>query len=409
MKVKEFAQVINGATPSTSNPENYGGDIAWITPKDLSDQKSKYISSGERSITKKGYNSCSTTLLPSGNILLSSRAPIGLLAITANECCTNQGFKNLLIDKKKVDVEYLYYYLKHHIKEIEALGVGTTFKEVSKTAIENFDIEIPALEKQKQISNILASIDEKIALNRSINQTLEVMAKHLYDYWFVQFDFPNAEGKPYKSSGGKMIYNETLKREIPEGWEVGNLLDLSNLITGGTPSKAVDEYWLNGDIPFFGPTDCDGSMYQFTTEYRITEDGVKHSAAKVMNENCIIITARGSIGKYVITGIPMAMNQSCFAFESNEGCYEHLYFLVGQLIQHLLVKGSGSTFKSIVGIDIENSILSLGESSIRKKFADTTNPIFAKIKANTQETLHLQSLRDYLLPLLMNGQVTIKN
>jgi len=321
---------------------------------------------------------------------------------------------NLLRIKTKEDIldsTFAYYlfqtaWFKRNIDCIRKDAINQS--SISVSDIKRIKLYLPSIEIQREIAKKLSYIDDKISLNRKMNSTLEAMAKQLYDYWFVQFDFPNEEGKPYKSSGGKMVYNEKLKREIPEGWEVGNILDISKLITGGTPSKSVPEYWNNGDIPFFGPTDCEGSIFQYKTEYKITKEGVKHSAAKIMGENCVIITARGSIGKFVITAIPMAMNQSCFAFESKQSHYEHLFFLVEQLIQHLLVKGSGSTFKSIVGVDIENSILCLGDDNIRSKYSRIANPLFEKIKKNTQEIIELTSLRDYLLPLLMNGQVTIK-
>jgi type I restriction enzyme S subunit len=135
----DFAEIKNGATPSTSDDANYGGDVIWITPKDLSDQQSKFIYQGQRNITEKGYNSCSTNLLPIDSILLSSRAPIGLVSIAKHELCTNQGFKNLVpIDL--VDCNYLYYYIRHHIKQIEQLGTGTTFKEVSREDLCGFPI-----------------------------------------------------------------------------------------------------------------------------------------------------------------------------------------------------------------------------------------------------------------------------
>lgn len=169
MELKEIAKIVNGATPSTKDPDNYDGNIIWITPKDLSDQKSKYVICGERKITTKGFNSCSAQMIPENNILMSSRAPIGLLSINKVECCTNQGFKNLIVDKSKVEVEYLYYYLKYHIKEIEALGSGTTFKEVSKATLEKYKVELPPLDEQKSISSILSNIDKKIALNKQIN------------------------------------------------------------------------------------------------------------------------------------------------------------------------------------------------------------------------------------------------
>ena len=127
----DFAEIKNGATPSTSDDTNYGGDIVWITPKDLSDQQSKFVYRGERNITKQGFDSCSTSMLPINSLLMSSRAPIGLISIAKHEVCTNQGFKSF-IPKNMKDSIYLYYYIKHHIKQIEQLGTGTTFKEVSR-------------------------------------------------------------------------------------------------------------------------------------------------------------------------------------------------------------------------------------------------------------------------------------
>ena len=171
-KLGDIAEIVNGSTPTTTCPHYYDGDIVWITPKDLSEQKSKYIEKGERNITEAGFNSCSTHLIPKYNILLTSRAPIGLLAINKVACCTNQGFKNLIVNKDIVDVDYLYYYLKYHIAEIEALGTGTTFKEVSKASMEKYTVSLPDLEEQKKVSSILSALDAKISLNRQINQNL---------------------------------------------------------------------------------------------------------------------------------------------------------------------------------------------------------------------------------------------
>ena len=231
-KLEDISLVVGGGTPPITNERNYDGDIVWITPKDLSDQNEKFIERGQRSITLEGFNACSAQMIPPYNILMSSRAPIGLLAINRYECCTNQGFKSLILNKDICDVDYVYYYLKHHIREIESLGSGTTFKEVSKKALQSFEFSLPELEVQLKISKLLSDIDAKITLNRSINHNLEAMAKQLYDYWFVQFDFPDENGKPYKSSGGKMVWNEKLKREIPEGWEVSQLGNICSFRNG---------------------------------------------------------------------------------------------------------------------------------------------------------------------------------
>lgn len=239
-----------------------------------------------------------------------------------------------------------------------------------------------------------------------INQNLEAMARQLYDYWFVQFDFPNEEGRPYKPSGGNMEWSEKLKREIPKGWHSENICKVAKILSGGTPSKAVDEYW-NGDIPFFSPTDCNGSVFQMDTAEHITESGLSHCASSKFEEGTIIITARGSVGKLVIVGTPMAMNQSCYALESIKGEYEYLYFLTQQLIEYLKVKGSGSVFKSIITQDIETSILCIAPETIVTRYCNSVRAMFEEIKKNSEEILTLTKQRDELLPLLMNGQVSV--
>ncbi len=233
------------------------------------------------------------------------------------------------------------------------------------------------------------------------------MAKQLYDYWFVQFDFPNEDGKPYKSSGGVMVWNEKLKREIPQGWNTTNICDISDILSGGTPSKAVAKYWEEGSIPFFGPTDCDGSIFQLETSDHITEEGLKHCSSSLFQEGDIILTARGSIGKLVIVGTPMAMNQSCYALRSKKKEYEYLYFLTVQLIECLKAKGSGSVFKSIIASDIETSTLCIGDEKTISAYCKTVSSLFRQIKMNLQEINVLTKQRDELLPLLMNGQASV--
>ena len=235
------------------------------------------------------------------------------------------------------------------------------------------------------------------------------MAKQLYDYWFVQFDFPNEEGKPYKSSGGKMVWNEMLKREIPENWHSDNICLIADILSGGTPSKQINEYWNCGHIPFFGPTDYNGSMFQLQTADKITESGLQHCSSSLFEESTIIITARGSIGKLVIVGTPMAMNQSCYALKSKNEEYEYLYFLTIQLIESLKAKGSGSVFKSIIASDIENTMLCVANKEIISLFCDKVSTVMKQIKKNTQEMIHLTKQRNELLPLLMNGQASVNS
>jgi len=179
-KIKDIGQVVGGGTPSTANPDYYGGDIPWLSPKDLSGHKKRYINRGEKNITKLGLNNSSAKLMPAGTVLLSSRAPIGYIAIAENEICTNQGFKSIIPDRGKVDSEFLYYSLKNNVEEIKDLGVGTTFAEISGKVLENYEIDLPELDNQKKIVSILSSLDRLIELNQEINANLKVILEAEY-------------------------------------------------------------------------------------------------------------------------------------------------------------------------------------------------------------------------------------
>lgn len=150
MKIKDIAQIVNGSTPSTSNQNFWGGTIPWITPKNLSTLKSRYVSRGERDITRSGYDSCSTTLVPKDTVLLTSRAPIGYLAIAANPICTNQGFKSIVCSFDVLPL-YMYYYLTTKVELLKSLSSGSTFKELSKEQLESIEIPLPPLSEQQHI------------------------------------------------------------------------------------------------------------------------------------------------------------------------------------------------------------------------------------------------------------------
>ena len=343
-KLGDVADIVNGATPSTHNSENYDGSIIWITPKDLSGQKQKIIRRGQRNISEIGFNNCSAQMIPPYNILMSSRAPIGLLAINENECCTNQGFKNLVLDKSICDTDYMYYYLQFHMKEIEALGSGTTFKEISKSALQGLEIRLPDLEKQRDIAKCLSDLDRKIELNKQINDNLEAMAKQLYDYWFVQFDFPNEEGKPYKSSGGAMVWNEKLKREIPQGLGTLKIGDIEkNIITGKTPSCA-DEDNFGGDIPFVTIDDIRGNLFVFKAQRTLSTKGADSQEKKYLPIGSLSVSCIGTIGVMGFVARLAQTNQQInsiiFEHEYNK---EFLYFSLKLYFENAKAK-TGNVF-----------------------------------------------------------------
>ncbi|HGL6721403.1 restriction endonuclease subunit S [Burkholderia cepacia] len=368
----------------------------------------KFISESQATKLRKGFS-------VEGDVLLTHKATIGRTSVvpkidTPYIMLTPQVTYYRVKDKDKLDNRFLKYYFDYKpFQETLALwsGAGSTRAYLGITGQHNLTVRLPKINVQTHIADVLAALDAKIDCNNRLNAELEAMVKTLYDYWFVQFDFPDTKGRPYRSSGGKMVYNLTLKREIPEGWEDSNVLAVADLFGGGTPTKKKAEYW-GGNIPFFTPTDANGTIFKFSTSDYITEEGLNGSSTRLFGKNTVFITARGSVGKLVLAGVDMAMNQSCYALRAKPGIsHTYLFFLTKELIHHLQVKSSGSVFDSIVSNDIEFTKLAIPDSNAIQRFAAVAEPAFERIANNTKENQQLIQLRDWLLPMLMNGQIVV--
>ena len=237
MKLSEIGQIVAGGTPKTKIEEYWNGDVPWITPKDLSSHAGMYISRGERNISQVGLDNSSAKLLPKGTVLFTSRAPIGYVAIARNEVTTNQGFKSIIVDDENDNI-FIYYLLKNNIDIIENHANGSTFKEISGSVMKSLEFGIPSLREQKAIAHILSTLDDKIEVNNQINKTLENMAQAIFKQWFVDFEFPNENGEPYKSSGGEMVESEL--GTIPKGWEVVQFRDIFRFVKGKKPKTIAE-------------------------------------------------------------------------------------------------------------------------------------------------------------------------
>lgn len=191
VKISDIGKIVSGATPKTKDVDNYGGSIAWITPADLSGYTSKYISHGSRNITQKGYDSCSTHLMPRGTVLFSSRAPIGYVAIAENSICTNQGFKSI-VPNDDIDSEFLYYQLQYLRKKIQEKGSGTTFKEISGKVLGETDIVVPSLEEQfrivARIEELFSELDKAVDTLKTTKEQLEVYRQAVLKDAFSDFE-----------------------------------------------------------------------------------------------------------------------------------------------------------------------------------------------------------------------------
>ncbi|MBN8703344.1 MAG: restriction endonuclease subunit S [Bacteroidetes bacterium] len=268
---------------------------------------------------------------------------------------------------------------------------------------------------QEKTTSVLSCLDSKIELNNRINAELEAMAKTLYDYWFVQFDFPfdfaqgkpNAKGKPYKTSGGKMVWSEELRREIPEGWEVRKLEDVeNNIITGKTPSTENQSYF-NGDIPFICIGDVRGNMHIVDTEIKLTEEGANTQKNKFIPKGSICVTCIATPGLVGFATKDSQTNQQlnsiiCEKFENQY----YLYFYLTDYFKYARAK-TGNTFANMNKGDFSSILVVKPSKEVLINFSEKVKPLVEIILNNSLQNQQLASLRDWLLPMLMNGQVKV--
>lgn len=320
--------------------------------------------------------------------------------ITPNEEVVNGKFLNALLHSK-----YFHDYWFNN-----ATGSGMRYT-LSEQCIRNASVYLPSLDEQKKIGNVLSSLDRKIALNRKANELLESMAKQLYDYWFVQFDFPNAEGKPYKSSGGKMVYNETLKRDIPEGWEVKTINEISKSVRGVTYDRT--DLLDDGILVLRGNNIQDNHLvYDGNTAY-IPEHLVNENQT-IKKGDIIMTMSSGSkehIGKCMMfnynSNHTFGAFLNCFRPEKELQYYFFLFLISSQYKAIIKSKCSGTGINNLTNQSFDDIYLPIPHSSILASFESKMGNIYEMYGKNEQENLKLESLRDYLLPLLMNGQVKV--
>lgn len=345
-----------------------------------------------------------------------TRDDIGIPAYIADDLDnTVLGYHCALV-KPNADIlsgKYLNAFLhSNYIKkyfELNATGSGMRYT-LSTETLNNIPILAPSLEMQEFIGNIFSDIDRKICLNRQINDNLEAMAKQLYDYWFVQFDFPNEEGKPYKSSGGAMVYNEKLKREIPQGWTAAKIKDVAQTYSGGTPTSTNSEYYDGGNIPWINSGELNNSIITSTTNY-ITEEGLKNSSAKLYPQDTILVALYGATaGKVSLLSFEACSNQAvCGVIPPNIIMTTYIRYYLFSLYEHFITLSSGSARDNISQDTIKNTILPIPQEKILKEYSDAVAPIISKIIANQKEMENLTKQRDELLPILMNGQASVNS
>ncbi|MBP1640416.1 MAG: restriction modification system specificity subunit [Bacteroidetes bacterium] len=302
---------------------------------------------------------------------------------------------------------YIYYLLK--TLKLNKKGSGSGVPTMNRNHLHPLKVKA-FLDStyQGKIANILTTLDSKISLNNRINAELEAMAKTVYDYWFVQFDFPNTEGKPYKSSGGKMVWSEELKREVPEGWEVFNIGKLLQTSLGGTPSTSIKDFWKNGTINWLNS----GEIANFPiidSELKITVDAIENSATELLPKGSVLLSITRHLRPSIL-GINACANQSVVGIKEagDIKCY-YLYPYLQNEIPRLMSMRTGAQQPHINKEIVDDSLIIMPpkDSNILKLYNSKVGHLYESIINNAFQNQQLSSLRDWLLPMLMNGQVKL--
>jgi len=403
-EVGELFEVVTGTTPSTKDTDYWnGGNINWFTPLDLSKLNGRLsIKESERKITAKALKEYNLTLMPPGSIILSTRAPVGYVAVLEREGTFNQGCKGLIPkDKENVHSLFYSYYLLSQKQKLENLSSGSTFKELSKTMLENFKIPLPHIEEQRAIAGVLGVVDSVIAKTDEVIAKTERLKRGLMQTLLTR-------------GIGHREFKETEIGKIPKEWDVKKVSDLFDVATGTTPSTKQKEYWNGGTINWITPTDLsklNGTIYIKGSERKITERALKETNLTLMPKGSIIVSTRAPVGYVAVLEEPSTFNQGCKGLipkRQGEIMPEfYCYYLLSKK-QTLENFSGGSTFKELSKEKLLNLSIPLPSLIEQKRIAESILNLDRKIGIERNERVRLERIKRGLMDLLLTGKVRVK-
>lgn len=369
-KLSEIGKVVGGGTPSTKHPEYYtGSGIPWLTPKDLSGYDKMYISKGGRDITQEGLENSSAKLLPANSVLVSSRAPIGYVAIAENEIATNQGFKSIIPNRELVIPEYLYFVMKTSKQDLEQIASGSTFKEVSTKVMSNFEVEIPDLDEQRKVLDYLLPITRKIEKNSRINDNLLELITLIWSR-----------------------YSQNISNKVP-------LKKIAkDIVTGKTPSTKIKANY-GSDIPFVKIPDMHNKVFIDETLQSLSLLGADSQKNKYLPANSIMVSCIGTPGLVSLTGSIAQTNQQINSLVLDKKFIYWVFLELRSLSNKIGNLGSGgTTIKNLNKSDFSKLEVVVPDNDILlDKFNSIAKPIFESIHTNSFETNKLNQLKKRLL------------
>ena len=393
-------------------PAKTSSGVPLITAKIV---KNGRIETPTEFIAEKDYDSWMTRGFPKiGDVILTTEAPLGEVAqITDERIALAQRIILLRGRENFLDNSYLKYFLLSQAgqSQLGSRSSGTTVLGIKQSELRKVKVTFPKFSEQQAIAKILSSLDERIELNRQMNETLEAITRALFKAWFVDFEpvRANSENRPAESASPEIakLFPSEFENNIPKGWERKPLIEFFRLIGGGTPKTTNLDYW-NGEILWYSVVDApnESDVFVIDTEKKITQLGVEKSSTKLLRKGLTIISARGTVGKLAITGAEMTMNQSCYAIEGKFGDYFN-YYVVKEAIAELKQKTHGAVFDTITQDTFKSISQILPKEKVIKEFEAKVDSLMKKIEGNLRTSRALSEIRDSLLPRLISGKIPV--
>ena len=390
-RLTEIMDLIGGGTPKTSNPDYWDGDIPWISVKDFNGER-RYVGDTEKKITKLGLENSSTKILSKGDIIISARGTVGELAIIPSDMAFNQSCYGLRA-KDFVDSCFLYYLLKQSVNILKHNTHGSVFDTITRETFENISVKLPPLPTQQKIAAILSSLDDKIELNNKINTNLEQQAQALFKNWFVDFE-------PF---GGK----------IPEGWKEIALEELCTVVTKGTTPTTLGKKFTETGINFIkGESILENHTFDIQKISHIDEETNTMLKRSIIEPNDILFTIAGTLGRFAMIDkslTPANTNQAVGIIRENPEIVSPYYlysFFIGNWHNDYYTKRIQQAVQANLSLGTIKSLpIIIPDSQNLNKYTSLIEPLFKQMKQLENENIKLSTLRDTLLPKLMNGEI----
>ena len=407
-KVSEMINIIGGGTPKTKVSEYWDGDIPWLSVKDFNTNLRKVYDT-EKCITQKGLENSSTKLLDEGDIIISARGTVGALAQLGKTMAFNQSCYGLRA-KEMTTNDFVYYLLKNMIGNIQQNTHGSVFDTITRDTFDILKANLPPIQEQKAIAHILTTLDDKIEINNQINKTLENMAQAIFKQWFVDFEFPNEEGEPYKSSGGEMVESEL--GMIPKNWEVVKLETVCREITRGFTSKYVEKSRFKNLNQKVNKGEMLEKQY-----YKFLREDIEIPQNKFVKKYDILLNSlgQGTLGRlhfFIEDEENVVIDQHITIIRADhETSFDsYLYHLLSSSKYNQIFDGlvSGSTGMQMLNISkVRNLTVYMAPVDLQKEFDNRIKTLYKKKENLLYENEYLKLIRDALLPKLMSGEIRV--